>query len=298
MVRYNQKDFVVSYKAGGAFLEQQRTLSRAVSYVGVGLHSGKEARIRLLPAEPGRGIVFRRVDLDGQPEIPARVENIVDTKRNTSLSVGNAKVMTVEHLLASLAGVGVDNAIVEVDNEEIPVGDGSSRLFCGLLHEAGIVEQSEPRRYRELTAPVYVSDHGRYMVALPADEYRISFTFVTDHPVVGTQYAEYAITPQIFEREIAPARTIGFAEQIEAMRRDGLAIGGNLDLAVVVGQDGYLNPRRYPDEIVRHKILDIIGDLSLVGPLRAHIIAIKSGHQVDAMLAKELVKSLNVAQAD
>lgn len=298
MVRYNQKDFVVSYKAGGAFLEQQRTLSRAVSYVGVGLHSGKEARIRLLPAEPGRGIVFRRVDLDGQPEIPARVENIVDTKRNTSLGVGNAKVMTVEHLLASLAGVGVDNAIVEVDNEEIPVGDGSSRLFCGLLHEAGIVEQSEPRRYRELTAPVYVSDHGRYMVALPADEYRISFTFVTDHPVVGTQYAEYAITPQIFEREIAPARTIGFAEQIEAMRRDGLAIGGNLDLAVVVGQDGYLNPRRYPDEIVRHKILDIIGDLSLVGPLRAHIIAIKSGHQVDAMLAKELVKSLNVAQAD
>lgn len=298
MVRYNQKDFVVSYKAGGAFLEQQRTLSRAVSYVGVGLHSGKEARIRLLPAEPGRGIVFRRVDLDGQPEIPARVENIVDTKRNTSLGVGNAKVMTVEHLLASLAGVGVDNAIVEVDNEEIPVGDGSSRLFCGLLHEAGIVEQSEPRRYRELTAPVYVSDHGRYMVALPADEYRISFTFVTDHPVVGTQYAEYAITPQIFEREIAPARTIGFAEQIVAMRRDGLAIGGNLDLAVVVGQDGYLNPRRYPDEIVRHKILDIIGDLSLVGPLRAHIIAIKSGHQVDAMLAKELVKSLNVAQAD
>lgn len=298
MVRYNQKDFVVSYKAGGAFLEQQRTLSRAVSYVGVGLHSGKEARIRLLPAEPGRGIVFRRVDLDGQPEIPARVENIVDTKRNTSLGVGNAKVMTVEHLLASLAGVGVDNAIVEVDNEEIPVGDGSSRLFCGLLHEAGIVEQSEPRRYRELMAPVYVSDHGRYMVALPADEYRISFTFVTDHPVVGTQYAEYAITPQIFEREIAPARTIGFAEQIEAMRRDGLAIGGNLDLAVVVGQDGYLNPRRYPDEIVRHKILDIIGDLSLVGPLRAHIIAIKSGHQVDAMLAKELVKSLNVAQAD
>lgn len=279
-------------------MKQQRTISRAVSYVGVGLHSGKEACIRILPAEPNHGIVFRRVDVAGQPEIPAKVENIVDTRRNTSLGIGNIKVMTVEHLLASFAGLGVDNAIVEIDNEEIPVGDGSSRIFCELLREAGIVEQSELRRYMELTAPVYVSDRGRYMVALPAEEYRISFTFVTDHPVVGTQYGEYVITPQTFEQEIAPARTIAFAEQIESMRRNGLAMGGSLEQVVVVSQEGYLSPLRFPDEIVRHKILDIVGDLSLVGPMRAHIIAIKSGHQVDAMLAKELVKVLRLAQAE
>lgn len=296
MVRYNQKDFVVVYKAGGTFLEQQRTLLRAVSYAGVGLHSGKAVSMRLLPAEPDSGIVFRRVDIEGWPEIPARVENIVDTKRNTTLGVGDTRVMTVEHLLASFAGLGVDNAIVEVDNEEIPVGDGSSYLFCRLLHDAGIVEQLEPRRYLELTAPVYVSDRGRYMIALPAQEFRVSFTFVTDHPIVGTQYAEYAITPEIFEREIAPARTIGFAEQIELMRSNGLAIGGSLDLAVVVSREGYLSSLRYPDEIVRHKILDIVGDLSLVGPMKAHIIAIKSGHQVDAMLAKKLVKALRTVQ--
>lgn len=240
------------------------------------------------PSEPGFGIRFRRVDLPEQVEIPAQIQYVVDTRLNTTLGVGSARVMTVEHLLASLAGLGVDNALIEIDNEEIPVGDGSARLFCGLLQEAGVVQQQIPRHYRRLEAPVYVSDRGRYMVALPSDEFRISFTFVTNHPAVGTQYAEYPITKETFLKEIAAARTIGFADQIEALRRQGLALGGTLDIAVVVGDTDYINELRFPDEIVRHKILDIIGDLSLVGPLKAHIIAVKSGHQLDAMLAQRI----------
>lgn len=240
------------------------------------------------PASPDSGVVFRRVDLPERLEIPARLENVVDTRLNTTLGIGTVKVMTVEHLLASLSGMGVDNAIVELDGGEVPVGDGSAELFCRLIQEAGVVDQPQARVYRGLSSPVSVSDKGRYMVALPADEFRISFTFVTDHPVIGTQYADYAITEEVFREQLAAARTFAFAHQVEEMRRQGRALGGSLDLAVVVGDEGYVNELRFPDEIVRHKILDIVGDLALLGPMKMHIIAIKSGHQLDAWLAQRI----------
>ncbi len=266
----------------------QCTLREEICYEGIGLHSGKPVHMTIKPAAPDSGLVFRRVDLPEPVEIPARIEFVVDTRLNTTLGSQGAKIMTVEHLLASLAGMGVDNAVIELDNEEVPVGDGSALLFCQLIQRAGVVNQEVPRNYRQLQDPISVSDQGRYMVALPADEFRVSFTFVTDHPVVGTQYAEYAITSETFLSEIAAARTVGFAHQIEAMRRQGLALGGSLELAVVVGDSEYVNELRFPNEIVRHKILDIVGDLALLGPLKAHVIAIKSGHQLDAMLAQKL----------
>lgn len=244
--------------------------------------------MRLLPAPPDTGIVFRRLDLPGEPEIPAIVENIVDTKRNTTLGIGPVRVMTVEHLIAALRGLGVDNAVVELDAGETPMGDGSARVFVDVIRWAGLCKQGVPRRYYRLQHPVWVSQGASHIVALPADALIITYTFVTDHPVVGIQFGEYMISSDVFAEQLASARTLVFRKDIEALQQQGLGLGGDFDCVVVVGEDRYYTPLRFPDEIVRHKILDVVGDMGFLGFLQAHIIAVRSGHALNARLVRKI----------
>jgi len=271
-------------------LTEQQTLGAPVEYAGKALHSGVPVFMRLLPAPADTGIIFRRIDLPGKPEIPATVEHIVSTNRNTTLGNGGAQVMTVEHLMAALRGMGIDNAVVELDAGEIPLGDGSAQIFVELVCKAGIIKQGVPRRYLRLKNPVWVSRNGSHMIAVPADELKITYTFVTDHPVVGTQFGEYSITADVFGRELAGARTLVFGKDIEFLRSQGLGRGGDLDCVVIVDDDGYRNSLRYRDEIVRHKILDVVGDMGLLGFLHAHIIAVRSGHELNKGLMQEILR--------
>ncbi|HHV93749.1 MAG TPA: UDP-3-O-[3-hydroxymyristoyl] N-acetylglucosamine deacetylase [Firmicutes bacterium] len=271
-------------------MTEQQTLGAPVEYAGKALHSGVPVFMRLLPAPADTGIIFRRIDLPGKPEIPATVEHIVSTNRNTTLGNGGAQVMTVEHLMAALRGMGIDNAVVELDAGEIPLGDGSAQIFVELVCKAGIIKQGVPRRYLRLKNPVWVSRNGSHMIAVPADELKITYTFVTDHPVVGTQFGEYSITADVFGRELAGARTLVFGKDIEFLRSQGLGRGGDLDCVVIVDDDGYRNSLRYRDEIVRHKILDVVGDMGLLGFLHAHIIAVRSGHELNKGLMQEILR--------
>ncbi len=272
----------------GGLLSEQQTLRIPVALTGVALHSGILVHMRLLPAPANTGIVFRRLDLPGQPEIPATARNIGSTNRNTTLGHGAAQIMTVEHLVAALRGTGVDNVIVELDAGETPLGDGSAQVFVNMINQAGLRGQGVARRYFRLTEPVWVSKGSSHMVALPADALRITYTFVSDHPVVGTQFGEYVMTEGVFERELARARTLVFQQDIEALQRQGLGLGGDLDCVVIVDNDGYRNSLRYQDEIVRHKILDVVGDMGLLGFLQAHIFAVRSGHGLNRLLMQEM----------
>ena len=269
-------------------MEWQTTLGRPVSLEGVGLHSGKSCRLTLQPAPADTGVRWQRVDLDGQPIVPATVDCVAGTERSTTLALGEARIQTVEHLMAALAGMGVDNALVQVDAPEPPVADGAAAVFVDLIRTAGVVRLEAPRRVRRVTRPVAVSHGNAHMVALPADRLRISYVFVSDHPALPTQFAEYAVDPETFPAEIAPARTVGWLAEVEALRGRGLALGASLDTAVVVGERELLTPLRFPNEVARHKILDIIGDLALAGRVQAQIIAIRSGHFLHTQLARQL----------
>ncbi|NLJ24237.1 MAG: UDP-3-O-[3-hydroxymyristoyl] N-acetylglucosamine deacetylase [Firmicutes bacterium] len=275
-------------------MTEQQTLRVPVAYTGKTLHSGIPVYMRLLPAPADTGIVFRRTDLPGKPEIPATVESIVSTNRNTTLGNGVAQVMTVEHLIAALRGMGVDNVIIELDAGEIPLGDGSAQTFVDMLREAGLCQQAAPRRYFRLRKPIWVSKGDSHMVALPAEQLKITYTFVTDHPVVGIQFGEYVITEPVFAEQLAGARTLIFGRDIELLHRQGLGKGGDLDCVVIVDDDGYRNPLRYRDEIVRHKILDVVGDMGLLGFLQAHIFAVRSGHGLNRGLMQEMLRQSNV----
>jgi UDP-3-O-[3-hydroxymyristoyl] N-acetylglucosamine deacetylase len=273
----------------------QHTLARKISFAGIGLHTGKTVTMNILPADCGTGIVFVRKDLNGT-SIKVSPLKVVSTVLCTALGEGDVKIYTVEHVLAALYGMGVDNAIVELDNIEPPVGDGSSACFTRLIKEAGVVEQSEKRVVRTLARPVWVEigsakgSDNKYIIALPSDHLRISFTFVSSHPVIGVQHGDWVITPEVFETEISPARTLGFLETFESLKKRGLALGGSLEIAVVASEDKILTPLRFLDEVVRHKILDVIGDISLLGPLNAHIVAVKSGHALNNKLARLLAE--------
>ncbi|HEY8417946.1 MAG TPA: UDP-3-O-acyl-N-acetylglucosamine deacetylase [Limnochordales bacterium] len=270
-------------------MEWQTTLGRPVSMTGTGLHSGRPCRLTLLPAPADAGVRWQRADLDGQPVVPAAVEHVVDTQRATTLGLGEARVQTVEHVMAALAGMGVDNALVQVDGPEPPLADGAAAAFVDLIRSAGVVTLEAPRRVRRVTRPVAASYGDAHIVALPADRLRVTYVFVSDHPALGTQFAEYTIDPETFAAEIAPARTVGWLAEVEALRRRGLALGATLESAVVVGERELVTPQRFPNEVARHKILDIVGDLALVGRVQAHIIAVRSGHALHAALARRLV---------
>lgn len=273
----------------------QQTLNRSASFSGIGLHSGNRVNITILPAPADSGVRFRRVDLDGKPEIEARVENVSETNRSTTLARGNIKIHTVEHVLAALAGFGVDNAVIELDANEPPIGDGSSREFCKLIQSAGIVPQAEKREAFTPSEPIELESGETMMTLFPDEGFKITCTSA-DKQGRFTQFYSTEISPRSWDKELSHARTFCFYEEIEHLIKNNLIKGGSLENAIVIRDDAVLTtePLRYPEEFVRHKILDIIGDLSLVGrPIRGHLIAIKPSHAANCEFAKLIVSQMN-----
>ena len=259
---------------------------------GVGLHSGAGASVRLLPAPAGTGLVFRC--LPGGQEIPARAANVSETSRCTRLSANGVEVQTVEHVLSALAGLGVDDAIIEIDGPEVPAMDGSAAPFAALIESAGMQAQAEEVCPIVLTEPIVVTEGGCTIIALPSD--RFSASVVLDyprHPYLGTVAAVFDGGSNDYAAQIAPARTFGFLSEIEALRARGLGLGASYDNAVVLGETQYETPLRFPNELARHKLLDLIGDLALAGrPIFAQIFAVKPGHTLNTRLARRLSELL------
>lgn len=266
----------------------QHTIGKDVTYKGLGLHSGMPVTMTMHPAAPGIGIIFKRSDLPGGPEVPAQSRYITNTLRATTLEKGEAKVFTVEHVLSALYALQIDNCVIEMDSPEPPVGDGSAKTFCDMVEEAGVETQDEMIPILTLDTSAAVYEDNKFITALPYDGLRITFTSINPHPLLGTQMRDVVIDHDSYMKEIAPARTIGFTWELEAMRKMGLGKGGTLENAVVYSETECLSQLRFPDELVRHKILDILGDISLVGPLHAHIIAVLGSHKLNAELSEKL----------
>jgi UDP-3-O-[3-hydroxymyristoyl] N-acetylglucosamine deacetylase len=272
---------------------RQQTIRRSVALEGIGLHSGKRARITVSPAPPDSGIVFR-IGPDGQP-IAAAPESVVDSHYATTIGRNGSRIQTVEHLMAAAAGLGIDNLAVEVEGTEVPAMDGSAKPFVGLLNAAGRTAQSARRRPITIRQPIHVGGGNRWLKIVPASEPRISYTLDNDHPAIGTQVLSWVPTEESFVNEFAPARTYGFLKDLGVMRKHGLALGGSLDNAIVVGNRGTLNGLRYRDEFVRHKVLDLIGDLALLGrPILGHVIARNAGHALNFELVVEIQRALGL----
>jgi UDP-3-O-[3-hydroxymyristoyl] N-acetylglucosamine deacetylase len=268
----------------------QRTIARRIGVTGVGLHSGEPASLTLAPAAPDAGITFVRMDLGA--EIPARADLVVDTLLSTSLGLGGARVATVEHVLAALAGLGVDNCRIEVDGPEIPILDGSAAPFVYLVQEAGIEAQRAGKRLLVVEQPVEVRDGDKLARLDPAGALSVTFTADFDHPLITDQTFAFAFSERRFARELAPARTFCFLRDIERMKSQGLAWGGSFDNAIVVDDFSILNPEglRFPDEFARHKVLDALGDLTLVGmPVLGALTAHKSGHALNQALVRKVL---------
>lgn len=270
---------------------QQQTLNRSAEFSGIGLHSGNRVNMKFLPAPANSGLRFRRADLDGKPEIEARVENVSETNRSTTLAKGNVKVHTVEHVLAAFAGYGIDNAVIELDANEPPIADGSSREFCKMIQAAGIVPFTEKREPYTVTEPIKLELGETTMTLFPDDGFKISCTSA-DRKGRFTQFYSTAVTPRTWERELSHARTFCFYEEIEFLIKNGLIKGGSLENAVVIRDDAVLTtePLRYVEEFVRHKMLDIVGDLSLLGrPINGHVVAVKPGHAGNCELVRQII---------
>ena len=271
-------------------MQRQRTLRNKISCVGVGLHSGKEVRLELKPGEVDSGIIFLRTDLPEQPRIHATAANVTATLRATTLEENGAKIFTIEHLMSALNAWRIDNCEIEISAEEPPVLNGNSIDFFRMIKSAGIVEQDAARKIIQLEKIYRVDgDEGkRFVMALPYDGFRVSFVSINPHPLIGSQYADFEITEEIYEREIAPARTIAYEKEIDALRSMGLGLGGTIENVIVYNDAGWLNKLNYPDELVRHKILDVIGDMRLAGIFNCHIVAAASGHALNTQLAKKI----------
>lgn len=268
----------------------EQTLARAVRLTGMALHTGTHNTMILKPAAEGTGIRFRRIDLGPEAVVPAKACHVRRTDRCTTLGTDDVEVSTVEHLLSALRGLEIDNVEIDIDGPEVPIADGSAQRFVELIEEAGIVEQSRPRTVRQVTAPLWVRHGDKVVAALPYDGFKVSLTFTNDHghPVLGDLFAEIDVTPQSYRSEIAPARTIGWLSEVEALQARGLAMGATMEMAVVLSEDEVLTPLRFPNEPARHKILDVVGDLSLAGFVKAHIVAIRSSHALNTELAQAL----------
>jgi UDP-3-O-[3-hydroxymyristoyl] N-acetylglucosamine deacetylase len=276
----------------------QRTLKTLTQAVGVGLHSGQRVELTLRPAAPDTGIVFRRIDLPEPVEIPVRAESVTDTRLASTISVGQAKVFTVEHLMSACAGLGIDNLYVDITAEEVPILDGSASSFVFLLQSAGIVEQNAPKRFLRVLKTVQVSEgegaNIKWAKLEPYHGYKLSFEIDFRHPAVDStgQQVVFDMSEGVYSRDIARARTFGFTKDVEMMRANGLALGGGLDNAIVMDDYKVLNADglRYDDEFVKHKILDAMGDLYIVGkPLLAAYSAFRSGHAMNNQLLRELL---------
>jgi UDP-3-O-[3-hydroxymyristoyl] N-acetylglucosamine deacetylase len=269
---------------------KQRTVAKRVSVTGVGLHSGKPASLTLAPAAPDSGITFVRMDLG--VEIPARADLVVDTVLSTSLAVDRARVATVEHVLAALTGLGIDNCRVEVDGPEIPILDGSAAPFVWLVREAGVETQRAGKRFLVIDQPVEIRDGDKFARLEPAAAMSVRFTVDFKHPLITDQTFEFHLSDRRFARDLAPARTFCFLRDIEYMQSRGLAQGGSLDNAIVIDEFSILNPDglRFPDEFARHKVLDAIGDLTLIGmPVIGALTAVKSGHAMNQALVRKVL---------
>ena len=275
--------------------DRQRTIARPVTYSGVGLHSGNQCHMTFVPAEANAGIRFVRTDLDGQPEIVVDPDHVVGVERGTTIGVNGTEVQTIEHVLAAIAARGIDNLVIELDAGEPPVADGSSLPFWKALEDAGTMELDAPRRTYRVEEPIFFEEGDVEITLLPSDRLQVSFSIDFDHPLVRHQFESFEITPEIFEREIAPARTFGFLHEIEQLKAAGLIRGGNLRNAIVIGDDKILNEDhlRFPTELVRHKILDLLGDLKVLNvDLKAHIIAHRSGHRTHLQLVRILKRRM------
>lgn len=271
--------------------EKQQTVAGDIVFSGVGIHSGKVTNLVIKPAPADAGLKFRRTDLPGQPEIVVCAENGQESARATTLTKDGVAVFTVEHFLSALHAMKVDNAVVEMDGPEPPILDGGSLPVVKAIRETGLVQQEAERRYVVITEPVTVygdKDHEQMVIALPAEDFRVSFTSVNPHPLVGTQFCDVTVNEESYEKEIAPARTIAYEKEVEALHAASLGLGGSLENTIVYSDEKWLTPLRYPDELVRHKILDLVGDLRVLGLVKGHFIAVKSSHALNGRLAKKI----------
>jgi UDP-3-O-[3-hydroxymyristoyl] N-acetylglucosamine deacetylase len=277
---------------------KQRTLKKEAFFSGIGIHTGAEVHMRFRPAKEGSGVIFKRTDLPNQPEIPATVEYVCDTARSTTLGIADVRIHTVEHVLAAIRAYNIDNLIIEVSNIEPPVGNGSSDVFVEMIEKSGIDEQEAFIPIVKLQKPVYWSDKDIHIVALPYDGYKISYTLhYPNSSVLRSQFQSLTINSRVFKSEISPCRTFSLYEEVSALMDRGLIKGGSLDNAVIIKDDVIFSKGGlfFPDEMVRHKILDMIGDLSLVGwDFEAHVIAIRAGHSSNFAFAKEILKMITM----
>jgi len=274
---------------------RQRTLKNVIRATGVGLHTGEKVYLTLRPAPVDTGIIFQRVDLDPIVSVPARPENVGDTRLSTTLEKDGVKISTVEHLMSAFAGLGIDNAFVELSAPEVPIMDGSAGPFVFLLQSAGILEQEKLKQFMRITKPLLVEDDDKWVKFEPFNGFKVSFAIDFDHPILqnSTQVASVDFSTTSFVKEVSRARTFGFMDDLEALRNAGLAQGGSFDNAIVMDSFHILNDDglRYDDEFVKHKVLDAIGDLYLLGyPLIGAFSAHKSGHALNNKLLRQLLK--------
>lgn len=270
----------------------QRTLAKPVSLSGIGLHSGQEVTMEFRPAGENQGIVFRRTDLPHKPCIPATVQYVCDTSRSTTIGVANEYIHTVEHVLAAIRAFEIDNLLIDVSSIEPPICDGSSSAFVNMIEQAGVVEQSAKMPIYKINTPLYWSENDIQLVILPYDGYRISYTLnYPDSKAIKAQFYSFLVNTHNFKAEIAPCRTFSLYREVSLLMDRGLIKGGSLDNAVMINDDVIFskNGLHFPDEMARHKILDLVGDLALVGiPFEGHVIAIRSGHATNYQLAKKI----------
>jgi UDP-3-O-[3-hydroxymyristoyl] N-acetylglucosamine deacetylase / 3-hydroxyacyl-[acyl-carrier-protein] dehydratase len=271
----------------------RRTIAGTAELCGVGLHTGASTRVSCQPAEPDRGVFFRRIDLEGRPEIPARVSEVEATERRTAIGHGETTIHTVEHLLAAVVALELDDLVIELDGPEPPILDGSFAPYLDLLEGAGVRSQEgEPAQYR-VGAPFTLTEGDASYIVSPADGLRLTATIEWSHPLIGRQTGSWDITPESFRHDLARARTFGFTHEVEALRSRGLLKGGTVGSAVVLTENEVLGtPLRWPDEFVRHKAGDILGDLALVGGrVRAHVVATRPSHQGNVALARAITRT-------
>lgn len=271
---------------------KQRTLKAESSFSGIGIHTGAQVKMRFIPAKEGTGIIFKRVDLPSHPTIPATLEYVCDTARSTTIGVADIRIHTIEHVLAAVKAYEIDNLCIEVSNLEPPVGNGSSDVFVEMIESSGILEQEALVPIVKIQTPIHLTEGDIHLVAIPHDGYKISYTLnYPDSPVLKSQFYSFSVNSQDFKREISPCRTFSLYKEVSMLMDRGLIKGGSLDNAVIIKDDVVFskNGLFFPDEMVRHKILDMIGDLSLVGfDFHAHIIAIRAGHPTNYAFAKKL----------
>jgi len=270
----------------------QHTLRKSVKAFGIGLHSGEKISLKINPSPANTGICFVRSDLSPEQVIPARTGYVVDTRFATTIGTERGSISTIEHLMAALSGAGVNNALIEVDGPEVPAMDGSAAPFLTLLQKAGLKAQDEPIRYIEILEPIRVASGDKFLSIEPCKNFVVSFEIEFEHPLIAKQRFVDKITPQTFASQISKARTFGFFSEVELLRENGFARGGSLENAVVVGDKSIYNSGglRFSDEFVRHKVLDLIGDLYLLGaPILGKVKAVKSGHALHHVLTQELL---------